>query len=133
VRHRQESTAWAAKGQDLETLRAEAARHGVELGEVASGSRKRPDGVTLAWRYTSPRTVVAEGLVPFFIDWGKSPHPAQTAAPGLTLVSLRAEHPDPPRVEPMLRALGLSLPVQKGPRPALVAVIDGPRGRMELR
>src|SRR5262245_63175436 len=61
---------WAAKGVDLERLRDEAARKGARLGEVMSGSRRRPDGVLLSWRYTDPETVLADGLVPFFIDWG---------------------------------------------------------------
>src|SRR5262249_32581711 len=52
--------AWAAKGDDLERLRDEAARHEVRLGEVMSGSRQQPDGVLLSWRYTDPRTVVAD-------------------------------------------------------------------------
>jgi hypothetical protein len=76
---------------------------------------------------------LADGLVPFFIDWGRSPHPAQTAAPGASLVALRAEHPDAQSVQRLLLALGLDLPVQSGPRPALVATIDSPRGRVELR
>ncbi|MBO0860044.1 MAG: hypothetical protein J2P21_16555 [Chloracidobacterium sp.] len=33
----------------------------------------------------------------------------------------------------LLFALGLDLPVQSGPRPALVVNIDSPRGIMELR
>jgi hypothetical protein len=76
---------------------------------------------------------VADGLVPFFIDWGQSSHPAQTAARGGPLIDLRAEHPDPQRVERTLRQLGLDLPVQKGPAPALIAIIDSPRGHVELR
>ncbi|HEU0175849.1 MAG TPA: VOC family protein [Blastocatellia bacterium] len=125
--------AWAAKGVDLERLRDEAARKGARLGEVTSGSRRRTDGVLLSWRYTDPRTVLADGLVPFFIDWGQSPHPATTAAPGASLVALRAEHPDAQRVRRLLRELGLDLPVQSGAKPALVATIDSPRGRVELR
>jgi hypothetical protein len=124
---------WAAKSQDLDTLRRDAAAHGIGLGPVGSGSRKRPDGVLLSWRYTSPRTVVADGLVPFFIDWGSSPHPSQTAAQGATLVELRAEHPDARRVGAFLRQLGLELPVKEGPKAALVAVIESPAGRVELR
>lgn len=125
--------AWAAKGVDLERLRDDAARKGTRLGEVTSGSRRRTDGVLLSWRYTDPRAVLADGLVPFFIDWGQSPHPAQTAAPGGSLIALRAEHPDPQSVQRLLRALGLDLNVQSGPRPAIVAFIDTPRGVVELR
>jgi Glyoxalase-like domain len=125
--------AWAAKGVDLERLRGEAARKGASLGEVMSGSRRRPDGVLLSWRYTDPQTVLADGLVPFFIDWGQSPHPARTAASGASLIALRAEHPDAQRVQRLLRELGLDLSVQTGAAPALIATIDGPRGRVELR
>jgi hypothetical protein len=125
--------AWAAKGTDIERLRDDAVRKGVGLGEVISGSRRRTDGVLLSWRYTDPRTVLADGVVPFFIDWRESPHPAQTAVKGASLIALRAEHPDAQRVQRLLRELGLELPVQAGATPALVAIIDSPRGRVELR
>jgi Glyoxalase-like domain len=124
---------WAAKGNELEQVTREAARKGVQLGEVISGSRQRPDGVALSWKFTNPRTVLADGIVPFFIDWGQSPHPARTAAGGLSLIDLRAEYPDPERVQHTLRQLGLFLPVHRGSKPALIAVINGPRGRVELR
>jgi hypothetical protein len=77
--------------------------------------------------------VVADGVVPFFIDWGTTAHPAGDAAQGARLVDFRAEHPDPPGVRGMLAKLGLDLAVAPGPRPALIATIDGPRGRVELR
>ena len=125
--------AWAARGQDLERLVADAARNGVKLGAVGSGSRKRPDGVVLSWRFTSPATVLGDGIVPFFIDWGKTPHPAQAAAAGATLVALSAEHPDARSVGEMLRKLGLDLRVTSAPSPALIAEVDCPKGRVELR
>jgi len=125
--------AWAAKGSDLDRLAAEAARHGVKLGQVVPGSRNRPDGLVLSWRYTDPSTVVADGIVPFFIDWGKTPHPAGSAAAGLTLIELRAEHPDPTGVQKMLGQLGIDLQVTRGSRPALIATVSGPKGRVELR
>jgi hypothetical protein len=124
---------WVAKGIELEQLVSRARRNGVPLGDVIPGSRRRPDGVVLSWRYTDPSTVVADRLVPYFIDWGKSPHPAVTAASGVTLVGLRAEHPDAARVQRMLGQLGLDLPIQAGPAPALIATLDGPRGRVQLR
>ncbi len=125
--------AWAAKGSDLEKLWSNASGQGIALGGIIAGSRRRPDGVLLTWRYTNPRVVVADGIVPFFIDWGQTPHPSAGAAKGASLVSLRAEHPDPGRIQDMLNQLGLHLPVTKGSKPALAATIDCPRGRVELR
>ncbi len=125
--------AWCVNGRDLEQLRHDALRKGVHLGEVRSGSRLRPDGVQLSWQFTDPTVLVADGIVPFFIDWGKSPHPAHTAPKGATLVSLHAQHPDVRGVHGMLQHLRLDLPVSHGQSPALIAVIEGPRGRVELR
>jgi len=124
---------WVAKGKDLDALSAKAAARGVTLGAVIPGSRKRPDGVVLSWRYTDPNAVIADRLVPYFIDWGNSPHPSATAARGATLVALRAEHPDAERAQKMLDALGLNLRVQKGSAAALVATVQSPHGRVELR
>ena len=124
---------WAAKGKDLEQLIGAAARGGVNLGVVNSGSRRRADGVVLSWRRTEAGASVAGGIIPFFIDWGRTPHPATTAARGASLTGLRAEHPDPEQVERALSQLGLDLRVQRGPRAALIATISGPRGQVELR
>jgi hypothetical protein len=112
---------------------SDARRAGVKLGEVIPGSRRRTDGVLLSWRYTDPRVVVAEGVVPFFIDWGTTPHPAATATAGVSLIALRAEHPEPEQVQKMLHGVGINLQVAAGTRPALVATLDTPRGRVELR
>ena len=124
---------WAAKGTNLDALARDVARGGVKLGEVIAGSRRRADGVLLTWRYTDPRTVVAGGVVPFVIDWGGTPHPASTATSGATLVELRAEHPDPQPAQAAFKRLGLDLRLRRGPRAALIATIDSPRGRVELR
>lgn len=126
-------TTWVAKGTGLEQVASDAAAHGVNLGAVMSGRRKRPDGVVLSWRYTDPRVVLADRLVPYIIDWGTSPHPSATAAKGVTLLGLRAEHPDAENVQRMLRQLGLELVVTRGPRPALVATFASPKGHVELR
>jgi Glyoxalase-like domain len=124
---------WAAKGTNLTQVVAEARRHGIPLGDVIPGSRRTPTGVLLSWHISNQRAVVADALVPFFIDWGDTPHPAKSAAAGATLISLRAEHPDPKRVQRMLGELGLELTVVKGANPSLVATIAGTRGRVDLR
>jgi hypothetical protein len=73
------------------------------------------------------------GLVPFLIDWGDTPHPAVDAAPGLDLLSVHVEHPDPPSLDLALAAVGADVEVRKAPEPALVANIGGPQGEQELR
>ena len=124
---------WSARESDLAGLSKRAAQAGVQLGDLAAGSRRRPDGVLLSWNYTDPRTVVADGIVPFFIDWGKTPHPAASAVQGGALVDLVAEHPAPDGVAKALRAVGLNLAVRSGQHPALRATIDTARGPVELR
>jgi len=124
---------WVAKGKSLQTFAADAKAHGIDLGAVIPGSRKRPDGVVLSWTYTDPRVVLADRLIPYFIDWGSSPHPSATAAKGVTLVSLRAEHPDAERVQIMLKQLGLDLVVTRGAKPSLIATFNSPKGQVVLK
>jgi hypothetical protein len=123
---------WAAKGDDLERLHTLDLGDGASIGEVFAGSRDLPEGATLRWHLTNPFTVLADGLVPFFINWGESPQPASAAARGATLLALRAEHPDPEGVRVMLEQLELELPLSVGPEPALVAIIEGLKGQVEL-
>jgi hypothetical protein len=124
---------WAAKGSGLSNLRDAAAQRGVELGRVLSGSRKQADGKVLTWKLTDLRCVIEDGIVPFFIDWGQTPHPALVASRGATLVGLFAEHPDADRVLRMLRVVAVDLKVVVGAAPALIAEIDCPNGRVFLR
>jgi hypothetical protein len=127
---------WVAKGTDLEGLVSGAGSAGTYesvLGSVPSGGRKQPDGSFLAWEVTDPFTPREGGVVPFFIDWGETPHPSETAPVGCELVDLRAEHPDVGRVREILNGLELNLRVESGPTPALIAKIRGPGGTVELR
>jgi hypothetical protein len=124
---------WVSRATDLGALVVRARAQGIALGDALSGSRKRPDGTSLMFGYTDPSAVLEHRLIPYFMDWGTSPHPATTSPQGARLVALRAEHPDPGRIERMLRALGLDLPVTRGPEPMIIATVEGPKGRVELR
>ena len=124
---------WAAKCDDVDAVAAAARAARIELGEVRRGSREADDGRVLSWRLTYPKPRLGAGLVPFFIDWGESPHPSRSAAGGARLVDLRADHPEPGSILAILRRLRLALSVAPGSTPALVATLDTPRGRIELR
>jgi len=124
---------WVARTRDLGGVVAHAERLGVSLGLPRAGSRRRPDGTVLRWRITDPDAERLDGMLPFFIDWGDTPHPSAGAPAGCTLASLRGEHPDPERVHAVLSGLGLELDVTPAPAPALVATLRTPRGDVELR
>jgi hypothetical protein len=125
--------AWAAHGRDLTQFVADVARLGAHLGAVSDGRRERSDGVVLTWQVTNPNASLGDVVIPFFIDWGASPHPSATAIGGPRLVSLSGEHPEPTRVRGVLGALDIDLPIAVGSRPALVATLDTARGPVEIR
>jgi hypothetical protein len=124
---------WAAKASDLERRVEAAAAEGVRLGEIVAGSRETPDGSVLSWRLTDPAVFLADGVMPFLIDWSDSRHPATDAPGGCSLTSLRAEHPEPARVAAMLEAIGSVVPVETGASPVLIATIVTPSGEIELK
>lgn len=124
---------FAVKAPDLDGRVARARDAGYDPGMMLPMSRRTPDGRLLEWRLTLQPRPVGDGLVPFLIDWGATPSPAHDAPAGCTLVELCAEHPDPPSVMPLLAALDVPLRVDPGTEPALVCVLDTPRGRVELR
>jgi hypothetical protein len=124
---------WAAKSSGLEELVVAARGAGLALGPVRSGSRRRPDGTVLTWRLTDPATLVADGIVPFFIEWGATPHPAGAGPYQARLTGLRAEHPDGDRIAAQLLQLGVGWEVRLAPEPALIAMLETARGPVELR
>lgn len=125
---------WAANAPSLETLVSDAGARGYPMFAPEPGQRRTPEGTTLSWRSTALEDYdFGDGVVPFFIDWGATPSPATTSPQGARLVSLRAEHPDPATVRAALDALGVTLEVSNGARPTLIAIIEGPRGQLELR
>lgn len=124
---------WAAAVHDVAARRETIVRAGIALGPVRDGQRMRTNGELLRWSLTEPTELLDDGLLPFLIDWGSSPHPATSAAPGLRLRRLAAEHPDPIGVSRRLNAMGLSLDLRAAATPALIAELETPNGVIELR
>jgi len=125
---------WALGSSDLERVVANAGTAGFPMSVPTNGERQRPDGYLLAWRTTELADQrKGDGLAPFFIDWGATEHPSVTSPQGVRLVGLRAQHPAPQSVQPMFSALEIPLTIETAPEVALVAVLQTPRGRVELR
>jgi hypothetical protein len=109
--------AWAVRVNDMDAALRAARTNGWDPGSAAAMGRLRPDGVQLTWMltpWTSPH--------PFLIDWGRTPHPSESAPPGLRLVTLTV---------PVLPAFVTSdQRLVEGEQ--LGATIETPRGPLEL-
>jgi hypothetical protein len=98
---------WCARAaRPLAETVAVARSAGLDLGEIISMSRARPDDSVVSWTMTSPFADRAGGVLPFYIDWGQAAHPASALPSALSLVSLTAVHPDADRIRAILDALG---------------------------
>ncbi|MEN9805196.1 MAG: hypothetical protein RIS41_2043 [Actinomycetota bacterium] len=93
---------WCARAdRDLEQVAGDLRTIGDDVGPIDAMSRRRPDGVVLEWRLTPPR-LDDGGVIPFFIDWGTTPHPTQSLPVGGFVLELILTHPDPERIERVL-------------------------------
>jgi catechol 2,3-dioxygenase-like lactoylglutathione lyase family enzyme len=111
--------AWAVRAADIEARVARSRTLGYDPGPIEPLSRRTPAGEVLRWRLTFPY----EPVVPFLIDWGRTPHPARRL-PVVPLTAFGGTHPDPAGVRGRLAALGVELDVREGEQ-GLVAVLGG--------
>lgn len=123
---------WAAHGTELEELTDLARREGVDLGTVSAGSRHRLDGTELTWTYTDPLAARNGGVLPFFIDWGDTEHPARSLPHECELIELTLHHPHAANVEQRLQVIGIDLPVRPAEEPHVAARIRTPNGTVDL-
>jgi hypothetical protein len=123
---------WVARTDDLQKTASEAKLLGIDLGEVQSGSRKKPDGTLLQWQMTDLAKDRENAVVPFFINWGATAHPGGTSPQGCRLARLRVFHPEADRITHVLSLLGIELEVEKGPV-GLEALVRAPRGQVILK
>jgi hypothetical protein len=122
--------AWAAAPNAIEEAVRAAREAGIDLGEVATHSRRAPDGSKVRWRMATRVSAEAGvAVVPFLIDWGTGVHPAERAPRGVRLVDLKVRAPNPEDVNRLLRAIGATVPVVASEEPGLEAVLVGPSGR----
>jgi len=92
---------------------------GFSPGPIRAMRRTRADGVELDWQLTSHRLLddgelPDGGLVPFVIDWGATPHPTESATPGLSMTSMRVAGGETTAIYEMYDRLGLDIQVDRG-------------------
>lgn len=124
---------WVLRAENIETVAAKAASGGLEVGEVQSGKREKPDGSVLQWKLSDPYARSFDGAVPFLIAWGETPHPAAAAPSAGRLIGLRIEHPNADVVRNALLALDVEMDVSEGDAYRLIALIETKSGVVELK
>lgn len=123
---------WAANATNLEDLIERARLEMIDLGSVTLGSRRQADGSELTWNFTDPLAARSGGVVPFFIDWGDTAHPANSLPQGCELLEITLHHPHADDVRHRLAFLELELPVQVAEEPRVAAKIRTSKGIVEL-
>jgi hypothetical protein len=113
---------WAAQTDDLEAAIHAANRSGWDPGQPIAGSRTTADGTVLHWRLTDPYRVQEGGVLPFLIDWEKSPHPTDNMPDSpCSLTDFQLLHPNPEKIRVYLDAIELPVPVVYHPIPKIRA------------
>ena len=136
---------WAAHPGDITALAAKLKSAGIAAEGPTPGSRKRPDGKVLHWQ-TLNLADDANGLLPFFIQWGSSSvpaspeqkmsddtvHPSADAPSGCQLLRFELLTPEPAALAKTAAQLGLDAPIIKSDSAKLRAVIAGSKGHLDL-
>lgn len=124
---------WVASVPDVEAAHARLLALGMERGPVIGASRPTPQGL-LQWRITvrDDGQRLFDGALPTLIQWGETHPAASMPHSGLRLQALTLAHPEAPRLQQALAAIGLDgVAVAPGPA-ALTAQLDTPQGPRSL-
>lgn len=123
---------WVAQTDQLSIIAEMAKEHQIPLGDIRPGSRTQTDGSPISWQATFPDVENFGGLMPFFINWGASPHPSESLPLAGSLKKIFAVHPKPDLIERYWRTLGIPYEIGYGSNPQLHAWIDTKKGRVKL-
>ncbi len=123
---------WAAAASGLAAVAERAA--GMEItarGPVAS-RRRTPDGDLLQWELLFLGGHRFPGLVPFFIDWLETPHPATTNPVAGRYRALEIRTPDADGLNAVYSGLGMRMVAEAAASEEITAIIDTDRGEVRL-
>ena len=123
---------WAAGGVDLDALSRRAAAAGLQGGALVPGGRLKPDGTRLDWTCWGLHGHGFGALVPFFIDWRESEHPALSAPRGGRIAGFTIYTPQADRLRALFDVLGLDIPIHDAADPRVEARLDSGKGGVTL-
>ena len=122
---------WAVHPADLDGALVKMRRHGVDLGKATPMSRVDGDGNELHWTLAVSPELPFDGLAPFLIDWGDSPHPAGSGIPRAQLSGLQITSPAADQLNALYKEIRLDVTAAPG-EAAMRITITGPAGSVTL-
>lgn len=123
---------WAWQTTDIFTDRGRWQALGWNPGQVMTGSRLTGDGKHLQWKLTDPDGP-SGWILPFLIDWGNGPHPADLLPEGCQLQSIHIWYPEPVRLTFMKDLEDVSTVSVLTGNPRMVIWLNTPRGVISLK
>lgn len=123
---------WAVGGVDLAAVAARAEAAGLTGGALVPGGRVKPDGERISWVCWGLHGHRFGSLIPFFIDWGDTRHPAQAAPRGGELSQFEIRTPEAAALSEIFRILGIDVPVVEREEAKVVARLRSGAGEMTL-
>ena len=124
---------WAARTKDMATSLQRAKVAGWDPGRPMAGSRTTTEGVVLNWQLSDPFRVQEDGVLPFLIDWGDSPHPTDNMPKAaVALIDFQLLHPQANRIRSTLASIGIHFPVYDHPTPQIRAGFAMEAGKLYL-
>lgn len=123
---------FAIASDELASLSEAAWRNGLGVNGPVAMHRNTPSGGRLEWTILYLENARFGEAFPFFIDWGKTPHPSTSAPAGCRLKSFAVVHPDASALGRLYVALGVPVTVKGGAYPGFVVELATPRGDVVL-
>jgi hypothetical protein len=124
---------WAAATHDAAATAKRFRAAGLDVLGPNPGSRQRPDGKLMRWTTLGVKTDL-EAVIPFFIEWDRTViHPATDSPQGCRLQAVAFTHAQADRVRETLARMGIDATVTPGPTASLTALLQTPKGALELR
>jgi hypothetical protein len=101
---------------------------GLNPQPIIDMNRTTPEGVRLDWQILLLR---GDRMLPFFIDWKESPHPALSTPSGCTLSEFTVNVPQDQQYRSLMDALDIDVQVASGDD-KFGALLQTPSGLVEL-
>lgn len=118
---------------DIRAAVATLGAQGLDRGEVLQAARPTAHGL-LQWQITvrPDGQRLFDGCLPTLIQWGPTHPTDHMPASGVTLHSLRAQHPQADTLRAAYRGLGWTVQAVAASAPRLCAILQTPRGPIEI-